>query len=103
MDYSIIKELLKEKNMTFQELSDRMGTDRNNLYNSLTKGNPTLQRLEKVSEILGVPTWRLFTEDTTQSNIFGIIVYKGQTYRIDSIAAYRALSEKIEEITEKRD
>ena len=45
MDYSIIKDLLDERNMSFKELSDKLGVDRNNLYNSLTKGNPTLQRL----------------------------------------------------------
>lgn len=96
MDYSILKELLKERNMTFQELSDRMGTDRNNLYNSLTKGNPTLTRLENISEILGVPLWRLFTENTAQSEIYGVIIYKGVTYKIDSISAYKALLTEIE-------
>ena len=44
MDYSIIKKLLEERNISFKELSDKLGVDRNNLYNSLTKGNPTLQR-----------------------------------------------------------
>ena len=96
MDYSILKELLKEKNLTFQELSDRMGTDRNNLYNSLIKGNPTLSRLVNVSEILGVPVWRLFTEDTTQSEIYGVIIYKGKTYKRDIISAYKALLTEIE-------
>lgn len=96
MDYSILKELLKEKGMTFQELSNRMGTDRNNLYNSLTKGNPTLSRLENISEILGVPVWRLFTENTAQSEIYGVIIYKGTTYKIDSISAYKALLTEME-------
>ena len=35
MDYSIIKDLLDERNMTFKELSDALHVDRNNLYNSL--------------------------------------------------------------------
>ena len=54
MDYSIIKGLLDERNMTFKELSDMLNVDRNNLYNSLTKGNPTLQRLEAVAKVLDV-------------------------------------------------
>ena len=57
MDYSIIKDLLDERNMSFKELSDKLGVDRNNLYNSLTKGNPTLQRLEAVANALNVPVW----------------------------------------------
>ena len=33
----------------------KFDVDRNNLYNSLTKGNPTLQRLEAVANVLNVP------------------------------------------------
>lgn len=81
MDYTLIKDLLKERGMTFQELSEKLGVDRNNLYNSLTKGNPTLQRLEAVSGALGVPVWRLFTIEP-KPEIYGTIVYEGQVYSI---------------------
>ena len=62
----MIKHLLKERGVTIQELSDKLGVDRNNLYNSLTKGNPTLQQLELVSSALGVPVSRLFTVEQNQ-------------------------------------
>ena len=81
MDYSIIKDLLDERNMTFKELSDTLDVDRNNLYNSLTKGNPTLQRLESVAKVLGVPVWRLFTTDN-KAEIYGTIVYKDEVHII---------------------
>ena len=81
MDYSIIKDLLDERNMTFKELSDALNVDRNNLYNSLTKGNPTLQRLESVAKVFGVPVWRLFTVEP-KPEIYGTIVYDGQMYNI---------------------
>ena len=55
MDYNILKNLLKERGLTFQDLADKLNTDRANLYTSLTKGNPTLQRLESVANVLGVP------------------------------------------------
>lgn len=83
MDYSIIKDLLDERNMTFKELSDTLDVDRNNLYNSLTKGNPTLQRLESVAKVLGVPVWRLFTTDN-KAEIYGTIVYKDEVHIIRS-------------------
>ena len=83
MDYTLIKDLLKERGMTFQDLSEKLGVDRNNLYNSLTKGNPTLQRLEAVSVALGVPIWRLFTIEP-KPEIYGTIVYEGQVYNINS-------------------
>lgn len=84
MDYSIIKDLLDERNMTFKELSDTLNVDRNNLYNSLTKGNPTLQRLEAVAKVLGVPVWRLFTEDQ-KLEIYGTLVYRNEVYIISSV------------------
>jgi transcriptional regulator with XRE-family HTH domain len=83
MDYTLIKDLLRERGMTFQELSEKLGVDRNNLYNSLTKGNPTLQRLEAVSGALGVPVWRLFTIEP-KPEIYGTIVYEGQVYSINT-------------------
>lgn len=84
MDYSIIKDLLDERNMTFKELSDILNVDRNNLYNSLTKGNPTLQRLEAVAKVLGVPVWRLFTKDQ-KLEIYGTLVYRNEVYIISSV------------------
>lgn len=83
MDYSIIKDLLDERNMSFKELSEMLNVDRNNLYNSLTKGNPTLQRLEAVAMALNVPVWRLFTTDT-KPNVYGTIVYQNQVHVIRS-------------------
>ncbi len=83
MDYAIIKALLEERNISFKDLSDKLGVDRNNLYNSLTKGNPTLQRLEAIAEGIGVPVWRLFTE-YTKPEVYGSIIYKDTVHSITS-------------------
>jgi transcriptional regulator with XRE-family HTH domain len=96
MDYSIIKGLLDERNMTFKELSDTLNVDRNNLYNSLTKGNPTLQRLEAVAKVLDVPVWRLFTTDN-KAEIYGTIVYKDEVHIINSLHDLKTLVAKITE------
>ena len=92
MDYSIIKDLLDERNMSFKELSDKLGVDRNNLYNSLTKGNPTLQRLEAVANALNVPVWRLFTTDN-KAEIYGSVVFKDEVHIIRSKQDVIALAE----------
>ena len=94
MDYSIIKNLLDERNMSFKDLSDKLNVDRNNLYNSLTKGNPTLQRLEAVAEVLDVPVWRLFTE-YTKPEIYGTITYLDEVHIIKSIQDFTILANKI--------
>ena len=94
MDYSIIKDLLDERGMSFKELSDTLGVDRNNLYNSLTKGNPTLQRLEAIAVVLDVPVWRLFTTEN-RVEIYGTIVYQGEVHSISSVKDLTALIDKI--------
>ena len=94
MDYSIIKDLLDERNMSFKELSDKLGVDRNNLYNSLTKGNPTLQRLEAVANALNVPVWRLFTTDN-KAEIYGSVVFKDEVHIIRSKQDVIALAERV--------
>ena len=94
MDYTLIKDLLKERGMTFQELSEKLGVDRNNLYNSLTKGNPTLQRLEAVSDALGVPVWRLFTVEP-KPEIYGTIVYEGKVYSISTKEDLLSITTKV--------
>ena len=80
--------------MSFKELSDTLGVDRNNLYNSLTKGNPTLQRLEAVAKVLDVPVWRLLTKET-KVDIYGTIVYKDEVYVIKSVQDLTNLADKI--------
>lgn len=94
MDYTLIKDLLKERDMTFQELSEKLGVDRNNLYNSLTKGNPTLQRLEAVSGALGVPVWRLFTVEP-KPEIYGTIIFEGQVHSINSKEELRNITLRV--------
>lgn len=94
MDFTIIKDLLEERNMSFKELSDTLGVDRNNLYNSLTKGNPTLQRLEAVAKVLDIPVWRLLTKET-KIDIYGTIVYKDEVYVIKSVQDLTNLADKI--------
>jgi transcriptional regulator with XRE-family HTH domain len=94
MDYTVIKKLLEERNISFKDLSDKLGVDRNNLYNSLTKGNPTLQRLEAVARALDVPAWRLLTKET-KIDIYGTVVYKDEVYVIKSVQDLTNLADKI--------
>lgn len=85
--------LRKQQNKIIDSFSSPI-VDRNNLYNSLTKGNPTLQRLESVAEVLGVPVWRLFTEDT-KPELFGTIIYDGEVYSVSSKEELSSITAKI--------
>ncbi len=54
-----IKELLKEKNVTQQDLADRLGVTRISIVKTLA-GNPSQETLERIANALDVPIWQLF-------------------------------------------
>lgn len=88
-----IKSLLTERNMTFQDLSNELGVDRANLYKCLTTGNPTLERLTKISSVLNVSVSDLFPSDDKQIN--GFVEYDGCIYKINSIQSLQNLIDLI--------
>lgn len=56
-----VKQICKERGITLKDLASRMGITYQTLYEMLT-GNPSLDSLKRISETLGVPLVRLFTE-----------------------------------------
>ena len=54
-----IKEVIKEKGLTIQSIADTMGINRVNLSNSIN-GNPTVETLGRIAEVLNVPIQELF-------------------------------------------
>lgn len=55
-----IKELIKEKGYTQQQLAEKMGITRVGLT-QLVNGKPSYPTLEKIAEALNVEIWELFT------------------------------------------
>lgn len=69
-----IKDILKEKGVTQQELADSLGVSRSAIVKMLA-GNPSQETLEKIASALNVPMWQLFaSEDEVQpqSDMTGI-------------------------------
>ena len=54
-----IKELIKEKGLSVQELADRMGISRVGLSQHIN-GNPSVEVVGRIAEALGVEMWELF-------------------------------------------
>jgi len=78
-----IKQLLKERHITFQQLADQLGVHRVSLSSSLAN-NPTLGRLEDISKVLGVPVPELFVKGL-ENNIKGYLEYNGQIFKVNTI------------------
>lgn len=64
-----ITECCKKKGLTLQDLADRLGVARSTLANTLTKKNPTLDTLEKISKALDVRVADLIIEEKDHNTI----------------------------------
>lgn len=83
-----IKEICKEKGILQKELADKIGVTDIALRASL-KGNPTVGTLEKVAKALDVTITELFAAPNNE--LYGLVQYKGLTYKIDSREALEKL------------
>lgn len=89
-----IKEIVKEKGTTIQNIADSIGINRVSLTNSIN-GNPTVETLHKIANALNVDITELF-EVPDKSGTIGIIRHNGEAYEINSIEDIRQLLNKIE-------
>ena len=88
-----VKDIIREKGMTVQELADQMGINRVTLSNSIN-GNPTLETLEKIATALNVSITELFSN--LGEDLYGVVLYNGLPHKVDSVEALKQLLSKIE-------
>ena len=64
-----IKEVIKERGLSVQEVADRMGISRVGLSQHIN-GNPSVEVVGRIAEALGVDMWELFAskEDVMKQN-----------------------------------
>ena len=87
-----IKELIKEKGTTIQNIADLIGVNRVTLSNSIN-GNPTLETLEKIANALDVPVTELF--DKSSDEVVGAVRIGKDTHVINSKEDIRKLAENL--------
>lgn len=88
-----IKEIARAKGITMNEIAEQMGINPVNLSSSLN-GNPTLNRLQEVANILGVEISDLFTKEN-QTEIYGFLEYNGKVYKINGMEDFKAFANVI--------
>ena len=62
-----IKELIKEKGMTQEQFASKLGVTRISVVKTLA-GNPSVDTLRKMANVLGVPMWQMFA---TKDEVIG--------------------------------
>lgn len=68
-----ITEHCKLQGITLQDLAERMGIARSTLANTLSKGNPTIDTLERISKALGTSVSDLLDEEKPSEDTNTII------------------------------
>lgn len=86
-----VKEICKAKGITIGDLANKMGMIRESLSRAIN-GNPQLDTLEKIATALEVEIVELFAE---KSELYGVVIYQGVTYRINTRADIAKLWEMV--------
>ena len=88
-----VKEIIKEKGLTMQEVSDRIGIVRDTLTRQIN-GNPTVETLQKIADALEITVPELFTSQSS-SNFTALIDYKGELKRFNSVDELKRFLENL--------
>jgi len=82
-----IKEVIKEKGYTIAEVAEKMGISQPSLSKTINE-NPSVKMLNRIATVLGVRATYLFEPE---EGLYGAVIFKGKTYRIDSVDALETL------------
>lgn len=91
-----VKDIIKEKGLTMQEVSDRIGIVRDTLTRQIN-GNPTVETLQRIADALEVTVPELFTSQSSSSDFTALIDYKGELKRFNSVDELKRFLESIDQ------
>ena len=63
-----IKEIAKRKDISINDLADKLGISRVTLHSQMN-GNPTVETLQKIADVLEVEVSELFESSKTNKNV----------------------------------
>lgn len=92
-----IKEILKEKGMTLQELADKMDVSRQALSRQVA-GKLLVEKAEEIACMLDVPMWQLFVspEEVAGSGEFVAFIKDGrETYHANNLSELEKIVQEI--------
>lgn len=89
----IVKEIIKQKGYTMEDVAKKMEIKRESLSRAIN-GNPTLDTLKKIADALDVSVAELFASQTS-GDFTALIDNKGELRRFDSAEELKRFLEKI--------
>lgn len=94
-----IKEILKEKGLTVNQLADMLEISRQALSKQI-QGKMLVETAQRIAETLNVPMWQLFAspeEVTGEGELTALIQHKGDFYKATTIEELEKIVAKIKE------
>ena len=94
-----IKEILKEKKLTQNELADILNISRQALSRQI-QGKMLVDTANRIASALDVPLWRLFASpeeiESNKQDFTALISFKNNLYKADSIKELKHIISEIE-------
>ncbi len=101
-----IKKVIREHGWTLERLASEMkGKDGTKgisqpSVSSIINGNPTLDKLQEIAQIIGVSLSELVADNNT--SLTALVDYRGTLYRADSVGELEMVVEKIKTAENER-
>ena len=89
-----IKEVAKAKGITFEEIAKQLNVNRVSI-SRMINGNPTIESLQKVANILQVDVKDFFQDN--ENKVSGYIEHKGIIHKVNSINDLKTIIKDIEQ------
>lgn len=93
-----IKEVLKERNLSYQCLADAMGVSLQFVKQTLNAPSVTTSTLEKISSALDVPMWQLFASPDDvlgDGALTALVHHRGKFYEASTISELEQIVQEI--------
>lgn len=89
-----IKDIIKQKRITVQDLADKMSISRVGLSQHIN-GNPSVEVLERIATALEVEVWELF-DRKSDTELTALVEYRKNFYKADTLEGLKDIVKQIE-------
>ena len=66
MDYELVKRLIRANKSTVKKVAEAIGMTEPGLYKAFKNDSLTVNKLENIAKVIGIPVIQFFIEDTEQ-------------------------------------
>lgn len=77
-----IKEVIKKHGYTLEKVGNEIGVTKATISNMITKGNPTINTLRKIANVLGCSVTEFFEDETKEQSTTFVCPRCGASLRI---------------------